>query len=217
MPQRVDGADLPSAASASVSRRNVLGGSRPDARHPETEGIELPVSLEAARVPPTASMTADAVPRTEVEMAAESPIAAKLVHAALTSQEFLPRLWPTPPDFGTIARMVSKPESLEGTQAVAERLRMTREAFRMNKATWCKFVDISPQAWSGVEGTKNSPALNRIALDQALKVCRATGVGLNWIYRGSRDDIPVKVAMEIARLESEAASPQKRKKAGKAG
>lgn len=112
--------------------------------------------------------------------------------------------------------MASKTESPESTQAVAERLRLTRESFHMKKAVWCRFVGISPAAWNNVEGSKHAPALNRISLDHALLVCRATGVGLNWIYRGNREDMPIKVAMEIAKLESTAsgAAPAKRKKAG---
>ena len=76
-------------------------------------------------------------------------------------------------------------------------------------------MGITPQAWSGVEGTKNTPAANRISLDQALLICKATGVGLDWIFRGHRDDVPVKVSMELTRLEAEAVDGAlpKRKKA----
>jgi hypothetical protein len=214
MPQSDGGADLPSCSSAAVMIRNVAGGSRPEARQPEIEAMELPVNREQADVPPTASMTSEAEESSRMRRG-ESSMPAKIVHVALITQEFLPHLWRDSPNFGTIPFMVSKKESPESTQAVAERLRLTREAFHMNKATWCRFVHISPPAWSGVEGTKNTPALNRIALDQALLVCKATGVGLNWIYRGNRNDVPITVAMELAKLES---GPQptapKRKKPG---
>lgn len=88
---------------------------------------------------------------------------------------------------------------------------MTRLAFDMNVATWCRMVGITPQAWAGVEGTKNTPAKNRIALDQALLVCKATGVSLDWIYRGYRDNLPLKVALALQKLESPA--PRKATKA----
>lgn len=109
--------------------------------------------------------------------------------------------------------MPNRTESPESTQAVAERLRLTRRAFDMKKATWCRFVGISPQAWNNVEGTETSPAANRISLDEALKVCRATGVGLNWIFRGNRDDIPVKVAMKLQQLEQTAIARPAKKRA----
>jgi hypothetical protein len=108
-----------------------------------------------------------------------------------------------------MAPMATKVESPESTQEVARRLRLTREAFKMQKAVWCRFIGMTPQAWGNVEGTKNGPAVNRISLDEALKVCRATGVGLNWIYRGDRDDVPVKVAMELQKLDP----PAKKKRA----
>lgn len=107
--------------------------------------------------------------------------------------------------------MVSKTESPESTQSVAERLRLTRKAFGMKKAVWCRFIGISPQAWSNVEGTETTPAMNRISLDEALKICRATGVGLNWIYRGDRADVPYKVALELQKLD-----PPTKRRASKA-
>ena len=104
-------------------------------------------------------------------------------------------------DFETVQRMATRQTSPENTQEVARRLRMTRQAFGMKKAPWSRFVGISAQSWNNVEGTERGPAANRISVDEALKVCRATGVGLNWIYRGNRDDMPVKVAIKIAELE----------------
>lgn len=97
--------------------------------------------------------------------------------------------------------MMAKAESPESVQAVARRLKLTRLAFEMNKASWCRFVKISPQAWQNVEGPENGPAANRISLEEALKVCQATGVGLNWIFRGDRADVPQKVALALNRLE----------------
>lgn len=105
------------------------------------------------------------------------------------------------------------PESISNTQAVAERLRLTRLAFDMKKATWCRFVGISPQAWNNVEGTETSPASNRIGVDEAMKVCRATGVGLNWIFRGDRADVPVKVGMKLAEIEAARAGGTAKKRA----
>lgn len=127
---------------------------------------------------------------------------AKIVHAAFIFQDLSLRLWPPAPVFETIPAMAPKAESAESTAAVARRLRLTREAFGMKKAAWCRFVGITPQAWSNVEGTKNVPATNRISLEQALLVCRATGVSLDWIYRGLREGLPLKVALDIQHAES---------------
>ena len=126
----------------------------------------------------------------------------KIVHAALTNQDSSLRLWRDSGEFAHVKPMNDKAESAESTAAVARRLRLTREAFEMKKATWCRLVGITPQAWSNVEGTAGTPALNRIALDQALLVCRATGVDLDWIYRGSRDRLPHKLLMKINELET---------------
>jgi DNA-binding XRE family transcriptional regulator len=133
------------------------------------------------------------------------------IHTVFINQESSDALWNCHADFETIQPMVFKKESPESTQAVAERLRLTRQAFGMKKAPWSRFVGITPQAWNNVEGTETSPAANRISVDEALKVCRATGVGLNWIFRGDRDDVPIKVALELQKLDP----PAKRKAAGK--
>jgi hypothetical protein len=126
-------------------------------------------------------------------------------------QDLCSRQWNPGAGFETIPPMASHEESPESTAAVAFRLSLTRQAFGMKKAVWCRFVGITETAWSNVEGTKNKPASNRISLDEALKVCRATGVGLDWIYRGDRTNMPVKVAMELQKLNP----PAKKKTTGK--
>lgn len=112
--------------------------------------------------------------------------------------------------------MATRQKSPEHVQEVARRLRLTRLAFGMKKAPWSRFVGISPQSWNNVEGTERGPAANRISVDEALKVCRKTGVGLNWIFRGARDDMPVKVALAIDAVEKAEASgtPRARSQAG---
>lgn len=68
------------------------------------------------------------------------------------------------------------PESVE---AIADRLKRTREAMGFSQAEWCRLVGIEPQQWNNYERARN-----RIAIDQALKVCAATGITTDWIYRG---------------------------------
>lgn len=68
------------------------------------------------------------------------------------------------------------PESLE---AISDRLKRTRLALGLNQAQWCRLTGIEPQAWNNYES-----GLRRISIDQAMKVCQATGITTDWIYRG---------------------------------
>jgi len=62
----------------------------------------------------------------------------------------------------------------------------------LTQAAWCRVTGIEPQAWNNYER-----GLRRISLDQALKVCQATGATLDWLYRGMADGLPVRLAMAI--------------------
>lgn len=80
-------------------------------------------------------------------------------------------------------------------EKLADRLRRTREAFGLNQADWCRLVGIEPQAWSNYEQGRN-----RISIDQALKVCAATGVTTDWIYRGlMTSGLPTEVQLNLQR------------------
>jgi transcriptional regulator with XRE-family HTH domain len=59
------------------------------------------------------------------------------------------------------------------------RLKQTRLALNRSQASFCQLVCIEPQAWNNCERGRS-----RIGVDQAVKVCEATGVSLDWIYRG---------------------------------
>lgn len=80
---------------------------------------------------------------------------------------------------------------------VAARLQLTREALKLSQAALCRLAGISPQTWNNAETGDN-----RISVDEAIKLCRVTGVTLDWIYRGNRTLLPSIVAEEIARRES---------------
>ncbi|WP_029084883.1 helix-turn-helix transcriptional regulator [Bradyrhizobium sp. th.b2] len=84
----------------------------------------------------------------------------------------------------------------ESTEAVAHRLKRTREAMKLNQAAFCRLVGIDGPQWNNYE-----VGGRRITIDAALKVCKATGVGLNWIYRGMANDVPVNLATAIQALE----------------
>jgi transcriptional regulator with XRE-family HTH domain len=100
-------------------------------------------------------------------------------------------------------RPVPSPESIE---AIGARLKATREAMRMQQAAFSRMVGIEPQAWNNYErGAK------RIAIDQALKVCRATGVSLDWIYRGMSAQLPVNLATALAQDREPERGPRQRR------
>jgi transcriptional regulator with XRE-family HTH domain len=76
---------------------------------------------------------------------------------------------------------------------IADRLRRTREAFKMNQAQWCRLVGIETQAWNNYESGRR-----RISIDQAIKVCQATGVTIDWIYRGlMNSSLPSSIQIEL--------------------
>ncbi|HEX5516369.1 MAG TPA: helix-turn-helix transcriptional regulator [Pseudolabrys sp.] len=80
-------------------------------------------------------------------------------------------------------------------EKLADRLKRTREAFGLNQADWSRLVGIEPQAWSNYE-----QGIRRISIDQALKVCAATGVTTDWIYRGlMTSGLPTEVQLNLQR------------------
>ncbi len=87
-----------------------------------------------------------------------------------------------------------EPTSVE---EVAARLRLTREALKLSQAALCRMAGIPTNTWNNAE-----TADNRLGLDEAFKLCRATGVSLDWIYRGNRALLPALILEEIARREA---------------
>lgn len=92
-------------------------------------------------------------------------------------------------------------------QELAERLRLTREAMGLKQIAMARLAGISPQAWWNYENARK-----RISIDHAMKVCRATGVGLNWIYRDDASDLPVELATKIQVLQAAEARPEPRRR-----
>jgi transcriptional regulator with XRE-family HTH domain len=89
----------------------------------------------------------------------------------------------------------SSAESIS-TPKVAARLRLTRQALKLSQVGLCRITRISPQAWNNAETGDNL-----IGIATAIKLCRTTGVTLDWIYRGVRSNLPKLIAEEIARSE----------------
>ena len=66
----------------------------------------------------------------------------------------------------------------------------------MHQAAWGRLVGIHPQAWSNYE-----QGIRRISVDQAIKVCQATGVNLDWIYRGlMTTSLPMEIQIKLQRM-----------------
>lgn len=84
---------------------------------------------------------------------------------------------------------------------IAERLRITREASGLKQAAWCRLTGVSAPAWNNYEAGNR-----RISIDEALKVCAAVGVTLDWIYRGQAAGLPMNYATEIQRLRNSPAA-----------
>jgi transcriptional regulator with XRE-family HTH domain len=78
--------------------------------------------------------------------------------------------------------------------SIAERLKATRKANGLSQAHWCRLVGIEPPAWNNYE-----KGFRRISIDQALKVCAASGVTLDWIYRGLASGLPIQLAIALRR------------------
>lgn len=75
---------------------------------------------------------------------------------------------------------------------LAERLRLTREALDLSQAEIGRRTKISPQAWNNYERGRQ-----RISVDEAVKLCIATGVTLDWIYRGDLRGVANELAGKI--------------------
>jgi transcriptional regulator with XRE-family HTH domain len=88
------------------------------------------------------------------------------------------------------------------TMEVAERLRLTREALRLKQVAICRLTGISTAAWNNAETGDN-----RLGVDQAIALCQATGVTLDWIFRGIRAGLPHAIAQRISELENAPAAP----------
>ena len=81
---------------------------------------------------------------------------------------------------------------------IGARLELTREALDLSQAELCRITGIETTRWNNAE-----TADNRIGIEDAAKLCRATGVTMDWIYRGVRQNLPAKVLEGLARIEAQ--------------
>jgi transcriptional regulator with XRE-family HTH domain len=88
-------------------------------------------------------------------------------------------------------------EPITETKHVAERLRITRKALNLTQAELSRLTGISTSAWNNAE-TGDA----RIGIDNAINLCDATGVTLDWIFRGVRSGLPLSINQAIGRHEA---------------
>ena len=89
-------------------------------------------------------------------------------------------------------------------KAIANRLRLTRVAYgkvhrhtkRLSQTDFCKLVGFTRQRWNNAE-----TGYSRLGLDAAIKMVKALGISLDWIYLGRKGALPAKLAIEISKLE----------------
>jgi len=81
------------------------------------------------------------------------------------------------------------------TLDVSERLRISREALKLTQAALCRTTGISTAAWNNAE-TGDA----RIGLDNAILLCQATGLTLDWVFRGVRGGLPGPINEAIGRI-----------------
>ena len=94
---------------------------------------------------------------------------------------------------GEVDQMATGPTSLP---EMAERLRITRLALKLTQARLCRLARISTQTWNNAETGDG-----RLGLSRGIRLCEATGLTLEWIYRGIRYGLPAELAEAITRVE----------------
>jgi len=96
---------------------------------------------------------------------------------------------------------------------IGKRLKLVREALKMSQTALCRLASISPQAWNNAETGDNL-----LTVPNAVKLCRVTGVTMDWIYRGQIvSALPAVMLEEIQRqqLLQQPRSPTRRHPTGK--
>jgi transcriptional regulator with XRE-family HTH domain len=82
------------------------------------------------------------------------------------------------------------------TADVAGRLRLIRLALRLKQVAICDLTGISTASWNNAETGDN-----RLGVDQAIALCQATGVTLDYVFRGVRGGLPQSINERISELE----------------
>ena len=110
-------------------------------------------------------------------------------------------------------------ETGDGVNAVeiGRRLKLVREALKMSQTALCRLASISPQAWNNAETGDNF-----LTVPNAVKLCRVTGITMDWIYRGQiTSALPAVMLEEIQKQQllqhSRSPTRHRRRESKKAG
>ena len=68
---------------------------------------------------------------------------------------------------------------------VGKRLKILREALNMSQVALCRATGIGDQVWNNAETGDNL-----LTVPNAVKLCRVTGVTMDWIYLGQVTALP---------------------------
>jgi transcriptional regulator with XRE-family HTH domain len=111
--------------------------------------------------------------------------------------------WRHPAEFESFPAAMVTTRS-DSPDAIGERLRLIRRAYsalqhrekEMGQSEFARLCGIGIAAWNNAETGDN-----RIGIDNAMAVCRRTGVSLDFIYFGERAGLPHALAVEMERIE----------------
>ena len=79
---------------------------------------------------------------------------------------------------------------------IAARLRVTRQAFGMGQYDFADRAGIAGNTYNQYEQAKKRPTI-----ENALALCRAYGLTLDWVYAGDPSGLPYKVADAIKSIK----------------
>lgn len=80
--------------------------------------------------------------------------------------------------------------------AIAARLRATREAFGLGQNEFARRAGIASNTYNQYEQAKNIPRL-----DFANQLCDTYGITLDWIYRGDTSGLPLQIANLLSKVK----------------
>lgn len=91
-----------------------------------------------------------------------------------------------------VSKPVSRPLPPRSVPAIAERLRMTREALGLSQTQLCQRAGLATNTYNQWEHAKGRPGL-----DHAIALCDAIGLSLDWIYLGDPAALSYSVASKL--------------------
>lgn len=104
-------------------------------------------------------------------------------------------VWAGVRHLGMLFGMPKRPVDPESVEQVARRLRaLKKSVYEGSDAGFARSLGMSPQAWSNYV---QNPPVARISPNVAYKLCSATGVTFDFIYRGIISGVPFDLAQKL--------------------